>query len=48
MAPKIKATTINQCVVSTTRDTTKSRTLTITTNIARSLYSAFKNARAPS
>ena len=42
------ATTINQCVVSTTRDTTKSSTLTITTNIARSLYSAFKNAKAPS
>ena len=48
MAPKIKATTINQCVVGTTKDTTVSKTLTIITKIAKSLYSAFKNAKAPS
>ena len=48
MAPKIKATTINQCVVGTTNDTTANKTLTIITKIASSLYSAFKKANAPS
>ena len=48
MAPKIKATTINQCVVGTTNDTIANNILTMTTKIARSLYSAFKKANAPS
>ena len=48
MAPKIKATTINQCVVGTTNDTIANNALTMTTKIARSLYSAFKKANAPS
>ena len=47
-APKIKATTISQCVVGTIKETAAKATLTITTKIARSLYSAFKNAKAPS
>ena len=48
MAPEIKAITINQCVVGTTKETIVSKTLTTTTNIAKSLYSAPKKAKAPS
>ena len=47
-APNIKATTINQCVDGTIVETTNNKTLITATNIAKSLYSAFKNAKAPS
>jgi len=47
-APKTKAMTINQCVVGTIKDTAVNKAATITTNTANSLYSAFKNAKAPS
>ena len=48
IAPITKATTMNQCVVATIVDTRPSRAPAITTNTANSLYSAFKNASAPS
>ena len=47
-APKINATTISMCVVGTKNDTPAKAILTTTTNTANNLYSAFKNAKAPS
>ena len=47
-APKTKAITISQCVVGTTKETIAKSTLTIITKTAKSLYSAFKKAKAPS
>ena len=47
-APIMNAITIIQCVEGTMVDTTNNKTLTPTTNIDNSLYSAFKNAKAPS
>ena len=48
MAPKIKAGTIIQLVVSTTNDIPYNATEAITTKMAKSLYSAPKKASAPS
>ena len=47
-APNINATTINMCVVGTMNDIPANAKLTIITNTVKSLYSAFKNAKAPS
>ena len=47
-APKIKAITINILVDSTTWDTIANKTLETKTNMVSNLYSAFKNAKAPS
>ena len=47
-APKIKATTINICVVGTMNEIPASTILARTTKIANKRYSAFKNAKAPS
>ena len=48
-APKIKATTINKCVFTPSIWVIPAKTtLAISTNIANNLYSAFKNANAPS
>jgi len=46
IAPKINATTINQCVVGTTKDTIVNNILTINTKTAKSLYSAFKKSQS--
>ena len=47
-APKINATTINICEVGTTNEIPARTKLTTTTKIDNNLYSAFKNANAPS
>ena len=47
-APKIKATTIKMCVVGTIKEIPAKTTLDIKTKMVNNLYSAFKNARAPS
>ena len=47
-APKTKAITISQCVVGTITETPAKAKLTTRTNTAKSLYSAFKKANAPS
>ena len=47
-APTTNEITIIQCVEGTIVDTTNNKTLTATTNKVNSLYSAFKNAKAPS
>ena len=46
-APNTNATTINICVVGTTNDIPASTKLTAITKIDNNLYSAFKNANAP-
>ena len=47
-APKMKATTIRMCVVGTINEIPAKTILAATTKIANNLYSAFKNANAPS
>ena len=47
-APIINAITMSQCVEGTIVDTMNNKPLTPTTNNVRSLYSAFKKAKAPS
>ncbi len=47
-APMTNATTINQCVFSTSVETTASAAPEMTTKMANSRYSAFRKASAPS